>query len=627
MSGIAGIYQLDGRPANSALLKQMASALAHRRPDAVRHWHDGPVALAHCMLYTTPESLHELQPLRDETGQLVITFDGRVDNRDELRELLLSNGFPVHTDTDAKLVLEAYRCWGEGCAATILGDFAFAIYDGRKRLLFCARDPIGVKPFYYHFDGKKFLFSSEIQPLLRDMTMGLEPNVPLIRRYMKGDYSDRTATLYRGIYRIPPAHHVVIDSSGSMQSKCYWDVNPGATIHYETPGEYVAHFLQLFREAVRCRLRVIGPVGTLLSGGLDSSSIVCTAQRLMAEGLASDIRFETFSAVSNALPLSADGESFDERSYIESVLRMYDLQSNYYFYEDQTPPVSIIETARIYRDVSYNPTLSVLSAILAGANEKGIRVLLSGIGGDDILGSDPELYLYRYADLMKQFKITELLQDLGLALKYYSPLEVSGLFLKYGVNPFVVSLAKTLIRLLSLPSRNGYAIMEPQFSSMFQERIYHNLLQGWNTNLGLEDLDKCCSYNMIEPRHPFLDIRLVKFILGLPPEQLSRKFQTKLILRRAMKGILPEIIRLRRTKGSGFPLVDTELRGVRKEEIQQLLESPTLLEGIDWPYIRRSFAKYCENELPIVENIHVHRVERAISLELWHRTAIQSKGG
>lgn len=628
MSGIVGMYQLNGRPANTELLKQMLGLLAHRGPDAVGNWHDDAIALGHCMLYTTPESLLDMQPLQDKVGDAVITFDGRIDNRAELRELLLSKGIAVQTGSDTEIVLMSYRCWGEGCTEKILGDFAFAIWDGRKRLLFCARDPMGVKPFYYYFDGKKFLFCSEIQPLFKDTAIGIEPNQPLVKQYMKGDFFDRTATLYRDIYKIPSAHYMVVDGSGNIRTKRYWDFCPKTPIRYKTTREYTDHFLDLFQEAVKCRLRAIGPVGTLLSGGLDSSSVVCTGKLLAGKGLDSAGKLETFSAVSNTLTSPVAGEFFDERDYIQSVLRMYDLESNYFFYEDQKP-VGIMETSRYYRDVFYSPAFSFLTPILEGASRKGIRVLLDGLGGDDILGSEPELYLYRYADLIKQLKITELLHDLGLALKYYPFLKVIGLFLKFGIYPLIGSLPKTLLRLRPQLSRYESAITEPRFFSIFQERIYQYLIQGWNTNAAIEDHDRFCSYHTIEPRYPFLDIRLVNFVLAVPPEQLSRKYQTKLILRRAMKGILPEMVRRRTTKGSFFPVVNREIKVVRKEEVYQLLESPTLSEGVDWPYIRRIFAKYCEDKVPVIEDIR--KVVIAASMEAWHRTVIESntltKGG
>src|SRR5476649_2651280 len=148
MSGIAGIYNLDGQPVDRARMQRMTDMMAYRGPDGMGCWIDGPVGLGHAMLHTTPESLREIQPLSDERSALCVTLDGRVDNRSELHAALQSKGQPLRTDTDAELVLQAYACWGEDCPQHILGDFAFAIWDGRNRKLFCARDALGIKPFY-----------------------------------------------------------------------------------------------------------------------------------------------------------------------------------------------------------------------------------------------------------------------------------------------------------------------------------------------------------------------------------------------------------------------------------------------------------------------------------------------
>ena len=157
MSGIAGIFNRDGRPVDPDLLARMTDAIAHRGPDGAGHWADGAVGFGHQMLCTAPESLHEQQPWRDETGQLCLVLDGRVDNRAELQRALAAAGAHLGEDTDAELVLQSYEVWGEACPKRIIGDFAFAIWDARKQQLFCARDFLGIKPFYYYADERTFL--------------------------------------------------------------------------------------------------------------------------------------------------------------------------------------------------------------------------------------------------------------------------------------------------------------------------------------------------------------------------------------------------------------------------------------------------------------------------------------
>ena len=154
MSGIVAVYYLDGRPADRGSVSAMLDAAAYRGPDGLNSWIDGPVALGHAMLRTTPEAMGESQPLVDEQAGLALTMDGRVDNRDELKDLLERQGLRPVGNTDAEIVLRAYQCWGEESPAKILGDFAFALWDGRKRQLFCARDFASVQPFFYYCDGR-----------------------------------------------------------------------------------------------------------------------------------------------------------------------------------------------------------------------------------------------------------------------------------------------------------------------------------------------------------------------------------------------------------------------------------------------------------------------------------------
>jgi asparagine synthase (glutamine-hydrolysing) len=166
MSGISGIYNLDGHPANPFALKQMSDALAHRGPDGTRQWIHGPVGFTHLRNNTTPESVYERQPLGNEDGSCWLTMDGRIDNGPEVRTTLESKGLQCRDATDAELVLRAYECWCEDCPKRLLGDFAFAIWDSRKQHLFCARDHLGVRPFYYHRGASQFAFGSEIRALL-----------------------------------------------------------------------------------------------------------------------------------------------------------------------------------------------------------------------------------------------------------------------------------------------------------------------------------------------------------------------------------------------------------------------------------------------------------------------------
>src|SRR5262249_7076551 len=224
MRRLAAIYTLDGRFLGPGSLRRIPDVAADRGPDGTGLWLDGAVGLAHLMLRTTPESLQEKQPLLDESGELCLVLDGRVDNRAELMAAVRATGLHVRADTDAELVLLAYQLWGEACAGKILGDFAFVVWDRRKRQLFAARDILGVRPFYYFVDDRTFVCGSELRQVLAHERVPREPNEGMIAEYLAANITDRMETLYRGILRLPPGHFLVVDRRG-LRTGRYWDVD------------------------------------------------------------------------------------------------------------------------------------------------------------------------------------------------------------------------------------------------------------------------------------------------------------------------------------------------------------------------------------------------------------------
>ena len=311
MSGIAGFYHLDGRPADRADLGQMIASMAHRGPDGQRVWCIGPIGLGHLQLRTTPESLGENQPFIDHRLNLAITADLRIDNRNELIAKL---GLTQNTGSqlsDSQLVLAAYAAWEEDCPNKLLGDFAFVIWDGRRKEFFCARDHFGVKPLYYYSSEKVFAFASEIKALFQLAEVPRRLNELRIADHLAGVFADKESTFYRGILRLPPGRCLRV---GRERTKAfsYWSLDPSAEIRLSSDKEYALAFREIFEEAVRCRLRSAFPAGAMLSGGLDSSSITCVARRLL--NATSPDQLSTFSTVFDEVT------QCDERRYIDSVL-------------------------------------------------------------------------------------------------------------------------------------------------------------------------------------------------------------------------------------------------------------------------------------------------------------------
>src|SRR5712671_5182534 len=206
MGGFAVIYNLDGRPADREVFERMLSAIAHRGPDGCGRWIEGPLAMGYQMFHTTPEAVREVQPLADPDSRYRMVFDGRVDNRDELTDTLRAKGAILRDDTDAEIALRAYECFGADMPRRIIGDFALVIWDASKRELFCARDPIGIRPFYYFCDGRSFIAATELQQIFADPSVSNEPDEGVVGEYLTGTLKARGDTLFRNVKRLPAAH-------------------------------------------------------------------------------------------------------------------------------------------------------------------------------------------------------------------------------------------------------------------------------------------------------------------------------------------------------------------------------------------------------------------------------------
>jgi asparagine synthase (glutamine-hydrolysing) len=626
MSGIVGLYNLDGRPVEQPDIQQMVDSIAHRGPDGSDIWTNGFVGLGHRMLWTTPESLHEKLPLMNKAGNLTITADARIDNRDELIPTLNFNGRPRETIPDSEIILAAYEKWGEKCPTHLLGDFSFAIHDKRKQIIYCARDPIGIKPFYYYFKGGKFRWSSEPKAIFEDKTISKEPNLPLICLYLLNRFDEREETLYKDVYRLPPSHFMVLEN-GQIRKGQYWDIDPNYSIRYKTDQEYAERFLELFKEAIRARLRSHGPVGALLSGGLDSSSIVCTAQKLYQEKSILKNEFETFSVIFDQLPC-------DERFYIGEVVRKWNIKANYFPYEEYFPSIVSGQNEK-YFDLGFFPTLISHDQPFGVAQQKGTKVMLHGIGGDDFLAVGFD----HLTDLMLQGNFYKMIMQLrqDSILFSHSPYR---LFLYYCIKPMIPRSVKLFLRRVLKPFRwnkipsyinTAYTkkagvderLRTPKSPKKFpthsQQRLYEVFLHGTNRNIALDLLERFSSHFGIESRYPFFERRLVEFLLALPEDQRWRGEWPKAILRKAMDGILPETIRVRKDKADFSCMIDLEFKDRLAPKIEKLIETSafTGFEIINFDKLQQLFDDYRQGKT--IEDAR-DAIEIFVWLESWYRS-------
>jgi asparagine synthase (glutamine-hydrolysing) len=629
VSGIVAIFNLDGRPVERQQFDPMLDAMAHRGPEGLGRFCEGQAALGHAMLRVTPESFAEVQPLCDEAGAIHISFDGRIDNRRELRELIEAAGAPVRSDTDPELVLKAYQSMGEDCVHKLLGDFAFAIWDSKQRRMFCARDHSGIRPFYYYCDARTFLAASELQQILHHPGIPQEPNEGLIGEYLAGRLITREETLYRGVMRLAPAHMMIVTERGLRISR-YYDLDPSRAIRYRTDDQYAEHFLEIFKDAIRCRMRARNGVASELSGGLDSSSIVCTAQSMIRAGEISVPKFEAFSLVYNE-------PSTDERIYANDAASKWDVKLNWIQpYEiDMQESINGVRRSREWGEHPNGPHFRNLRQAVA---DQGIRVLMTGLGGDQFLtGSE-----YYYAELLSGFKLAELMRVLKTDTRFGVP-GTSGhnrlkSLLWWGLRPMLPD--KLRQRFSDLVPRERFpAFIPAEFAhridligrlralperpagmSFSQRSIFEEFVNGWMVHV-MEREDRSTALVGIEQWHPYYDLRLIEFCLAIPEDQRARTNCIKYVLRNAMKGLLPESIRTRLTKGE---FSETLVRLFDRFGGADFFDHLTIAEK-GWVDGNLAY-KVAKERLGNFANSNLWPLMNAFAIEVWYNTVFRDGG-
>jgi asparagine synthase (glutamine-hydrolysing) len=642
MSGIAVIYNLGERAVEHALLSSMIGAMPYRSLDGSGVWIDGSIGLAHARTCTTPESIHEVQPLRDERAGLALVLDGRVDNREDLIAQLTSKGYRLRDDTDAEIVLRSYECWGEDSPARIIGDFAYAIWDSRARHLFCARDVLGAKPFNYFNDGRVFLAGSELHQILGYPGVPREPNEGMVAEILAATLKTRDETLYRNVMRLVPGCVLVV-KPGNTRSRRYYDLRNAKEVRYATDDQYAEHFRDTFAEATRCMLRSSRPVLAQLSGGLDSSSVVAMSAHLIRSGAVTDIELRAASVV------FAELES-DEREYIAQVETMWGIKS--LAVPPRVPDLNLcIEQVHRYKNIPDYANGTMIDFLRQAAREQGIRVCLTGIGADEWLTGGS----YRFADYIRQFQFGDLLRDLRAGrpvLDHGRPtLGVSDLrnVLRWGVWPLVSPLlgaqgctaVRRLIGRDNLPSFVGRPLidrvdlrsrlsLEPirrTLPTFADQTIYDLFNDGWVTT-GREITERTASWYGLEERSPFLDRRLAEYVFGIPQSQRFDPPVTKIVMRNAMKGLVPESIRMRRSKAEFSHIFANAIERSGGESFFSSLEIASR-GWVDSEELKRAAAYFVNGYRSGNRhyNTYVWQLWAVLGIELWFREVFGAQSG
>ncbi len=546
MSGICGILRLDGAAPDG--IGAMTATLETRGPEGTRHFTDGPCALGHTLLATTPEAQVEVQPLTDAaSGCSIIAALGMAG---EARVI-----------GDAEIVLAAWLRWGEGCLAHLLGDFAFAIWDPRRACIFAARDPMGMKQLIHaHVPGRVFAFASSAQAVLA------APDVPrmvnegriadFLEDYLEG--IDFTSTFYQGVLRLPPAHCLTVDAAG-LRIRRYWALVPGPPLRLDSATAYAEAFLEVFTEAVRCRLRAPdGAVGSMLSGGMDSGSVVAVATRLLAAAGRGPL--PTFSGV------GPDPAACVETRAIHDAITMPGLDPHLV---DWSKPATWAETVAAQfraQEEPFDCHMTLVRAVYLRAQQAGVRVVLDGVAGD--LTLNPASYLIR---LIRRGRLVTAYRCAQGEVAFWKLRSTTArqIFVHALRSALIPDVLRVLRRRLSdrRPRVPQSELIDPDFARAVDisarirtfeaQRLPHlgryaneraDSITHTFSAVGRERYDRVAAQSGIEPRDPFCDLRVIHFCLGLPPEQLGNGGWPKYVLRMAVKDLVPDAVRWRKGK-------------------------------------------------------------------------------
>lgn len=677
MSGIVGLFYLDGRPVDPVDLGKMTDILAHRGPDDAGVWYSGSVGLGHRMLWTTPESLQEQLPLANASGDLVITADARIDNREELIPQLGLADRPAGEITDSQLILAAYEKWGEQCPEKLLGDFAFAIWDGPRQTFFCARDHLGAKPFYYYQSDRLFVFASEIKALfcLSDVPRHLNELRVAFHLQMELISQDRAITFYQDVFRLPPAHSMMV-AAHRARFEQYWSLDPVREVHLGSDDEYAEAFREQFSEAVRCRLRSAFPVGSTLSGGLDSSSITCMARDLLVRNGHEPLH--TFSAVFDGI------DRADERVFREAVVAEGNLVTHHTYPAESSPLIDLDRVFWHLDEAFFGPNYFIPWSLYRAAGDQGVRILLDGTDGDTTVshGFDYLALLARTSQwstfaseanaITEHFDDSKYATPLGVfynhGAPYLSELTRQGrwivlardiseiqrlfglsrrkLFLTYGLKPLMPEVVQGAWRSLrgrnnSTPGfnpivNNNFAqqvALEKRFKDVNQmsptlgqsARASHfHLITSGALPYSLELMNRISAAHSIEMRYPFCDRRLVEFCLALPPEQKLHGGWSRLVMRRAMANILPVEVQWRGGKAGLGPVYNRGMLRFERKLMDEVVlgNGGGLQEYVDMAVLRQVYKRYLSGK----NSKDLLLVWEAVNLAVWlHQSGLRPR--
>jgi len=630
MCGIVGLISTEkDKLFLKTRLEIMKDLISHRGPDGEGTWleKDANICLGHRRLAII-DTGHGHQPLQSQDGDLVIVFNGEIYNYIELREELINKGHPIISHSDTEVLIYAYREWGDDCLKHLLGMFAFAIWDRKKKRLFCARDRIGIKPFYYFWDRKNFAFASEIKSILASSFVKAEPNPQGLQDYITFQFCLGDKTMFKDIYKLEPGWFMVVQYGNeelTINKSQYWDLNYSTdTVHDEK--WFSSKLLELLENSVAIHLRSDVPLGAHLSGGLDSSTVASLAARTLSNG-----KINTFTGA------FSDGIAYDETRYAKSLANSIAAEYNEVYIKGSEFPDIFPKLIYYMDEPAAGPGLVPQYYVSKLASEK-VKVVLGGQGGDEIFIGYARYLIAclekcildsingSFVGVNNGLNLNSITKNLTTLQSYIPMLKAfwkNGLFDTWDKRYFhLIDRREGSKDLYSDQLFNSdYSSFETfckifnrsGISSITDKMSYFDLKGSLPALLQVEDRTSMAA--SIESRVPLLDHRILEFIATVPEHIKFKNGDTKHLFKNVVKSILPKDIYERKDKmGFPTPLEKWVKNEAREFVLDTLLSNSARQRGI---YNIQKLEHAIGNE-PKFGRV----VWGVLSLETWYKTFI-----
>lgn len=620
MSGIFGIVCFDGRAIDLTDLRRMSEKMAHRGPDGSDILLDKNVGFGQLMLCSTKESLNEQLPYQDSASGLLITADARIDNREELISALSIKSSLDSPITDSQLVLAAYQKWDKACVDHLLGDFSIAIWDKRTQSLFVARDHMGLRPFYYYSYGNTFVFASAANAIAEVSVVSTQISDGRVADFLIEELEgiNNTATFFKNIYRMPPAHFGLVEKS-NISFHPYWKPDPETSLQLGSDDEYADALEEALTLAITARLRSHRPTSSMLSGGVDSSTVAGLARKINQESGGGS--FRTYSGVSD------DMSGCVESGYIKQVIYQGSLDPVLLSPSEVKNYSSEIERISKIVEDPFDENWMILRLIFLTAHENGNIVVMDGMGGDIVAGLSPSYpsYLLRQGDIRHAFReiaasrINFWEEDIGWMKAHAQAIRPAIVphflrRLRAGIRTRNLQeadykdsmLSEDFANKVKLPGRwKEYRGQRTSGLCLSLRHAHAELITVPFQTVAIERYTRLASYCGVESRQPFFDKRVVELCLSLPWQQKAQNGYLKYCLRNVLQRVAPAEVAWRTEFDSiMWKFSDAWYAKNRARNIATISEGrETLLRMLNESQFEQTLSKYKNGDETIREPI------------------------